>query len=267
MAAETANPIDPASIYVLAVGSCPPWRPKIKVCAPDIAKFVDTAKEVMGVSADRITTLVDEEATASAVRAAFTKLGESLPRGSTLIIYYIGHGMLVPAESGGGAETEEALILWSVSAPFAAIHAVQSRIWMTGSELAGFVDELPAKDVLVILDTCDASGADDELAPKPAQFASKEITLMTSARAHEIAFADLTSAAFTRNFLAAIRSRPPTLYDAFLTAQQETSAEAALRCEAAAASGALDEACTPQDPELIDPSGLTKRIRLNGAPL
>jgi hypothetical protein len=135
-------------------------------------------------------------------------------------------------------------------------------MWMTGSELSGLIDELPAKDILVILDTCNASGADDEIAPKPARFASKEIALIASSRAHEIAFADLTSAAFTRNLLAAIRSKPPTLYEAFLTAQKETSAEAAIRCEAAATSGAIDEACTPQDPELFDPLGLTKRIEL-----
>ena len=262
LAAEVANPIDPASIYVLAVASCPPWRDKIKICAPDLAKFVDTAKAVMGVSADHVTILVDENATAPAVRAAFAKLKDSLPQGSTLIVYYIGHGMLVPARSGGGDETEEALILWSASSPFAAIHAVHSGMWMTGSELSGLIDELPAKDILVILDTCNASGADDEIAPKPVRFASKEIALIASSRAHEIAFADLTSAAFTRNLLAAIRSKPPTLYEAFLTAQKETSAEAAIRCEAAATSGAIDEACTPQDPELFDPSGLTKRIEL-----
>ena len=88
--------------------------------------------------------------------------------------------------------------------------------------------------------------------------------LITSARAHEIAFADLTSATFTRNFLAAIQSKPPTLYQAFLKAQKQTSAEAAIRCEAAVTTGALEEPCTPQDPELIDPTGLTKRIALNG---
>ena len=78
--AGVANPIDPATIYVLAVASCPLWRDKIKICAPDLAKFVDTAKAVMGVSADHVTILVDENATAPAVRAAFAKLKDSLPQ-------------------------------------------------------------------------------------------------------------------------------------------------------------------------------------------
>lgn len=261
------SPIDPASIYVLAIGTCPPWRDKIKICAPSVAQFVETAEKAMGISPDRITTLIDEDATAPSVRATFGKLRETLPRGSTLIVYYIGHGMLVSAESDGKDEAEEAFILWSTSAPFAAIQAVHSGTWMTGSELSRLVDELPAKDILIILDTCEASGADEEIAPRSAQLARQEVTLIASARAHEIAFADLISAAFTRNFLAAIRSGSSTLHDAFLAAQKETSAEAMLRCEAAVTSGALDEACTPQDPELIDPSGLTKRIRLSDGPL
>jgi hypothetical protein len=172
--------------------------------------------------------------------------------------------MLVPSQSASGDKTEEAFILWSDSSPFAAIHSVHAGIWMTGSELGGLIEELPVKDILVILDTCEASGADEAITVKTAKVEKNELALITSARAHEIAFADLTSATFTRNFLDAIQAKPPTLYQAFLKAKKETSDEAALRCDAAVTSGALEEPCTPQDPELIDPTGLTKRIALDG---
>ncbi len=216
----------------------------------------------MGVPSGQITTLVDEQATAPAVREAFAKLKGAMPPDSTVIVYYVGHGMLLPNWSDTASEgDEETLLLWSTSFPFAALYAVQAGIWLTGSELARLIEALPAESTLVILDTCEASGADDAIASKPPRMKGREIAIMASSRAHEIAFADLISATFTRNLVEAMRSGVPTLYDAFRLAQRETAAEAELRCEAAAVSGS--EGCTPQDPDLADPSGIAKRIRLD----
>ena len=64
-ATPAAKPIDPASIYVLAVGSCPPWRPKIRVCRHDVVQFAEAARDLIGVPANQITTLIDEEAMAN----------------------------------------------------------------------------------------------------------------------------------------------------------------------------------------------------------
>jgi uncharacterized caspase-like protein len=218
-------------------------------------------RDLIGVPANQITTLIDEEATATAVRAAFAKLRDSMPQGSTIIVYYVGHGMLLPKSGKAEGESEETFLLWSASVPFAALYAVQAGIWMTDSALAELIDTLPAESALLVLDTCDASGADGAVLSRPSR--SPQIALMSSSRAHEIAFADLTSATFTRNLVEAMRTRVPTLHEAFLLAQEETAAEAAMRCEGAVASGSAGEDCTPQEPELVDPSGLAKRIRLN----
>jgi hypothetical protein len=258
--AAPANRIDPASIYVLAIGACPPWRP-IKVCRHDVMQFAEAARDLMGVPANQITTLVNEQATADGVRMAIAELRSSMPRGSAVVAYYIGHGMLMPKGGKAGAEAEETLLLWSDSFPFAALYAVQASIWMTGSELGRLIATLPAASTLVILDTCEAAGANGAVLSQPALRKGEQIALMSSSRAHEIAFADLTSAVFTRNLVEAMRTTS-TMHDAFLEAQQETEAEAALRCEAATVSGALGEVCTPQDPTLVDPSGLTQRIVL-----
>jgi hypothetical protein len=260
---EAARPLDPASIHVLAIGACPPWRPKIKVCAHDAAQFAEVARDRIGVPADQIMTLINEEATAPAVRAAFARLQESMPRGSTVIVYYVGHGMLLPKGRTDG-DAEETFLLWTAAFPFAALYAVQAGIWMTDAELGALIGALPAESAIVILDTCDASGADGALLSAPSRPKPTHTALMVSSRAHEIAFADLTSAIFTRNLVEAMRSRVPTLHEAFLLAQKETAAEAALRCEAAVVGGFIAEGCTLQDPELVDPSGLTNRIRLNG---
>jgi Caspase domain len=258
--AAPSDPLDPASTYVLAIGSCLPWLPQ-KVCRHDVAQFTDAVQELMGVPPGQITTLVDEQATAPRVREAFAKLKGAMPPDSTIIVYYIGHGMLLPDWSDTASEGhEETLLLWSASFPFAALYAVQAGIWLTGSELARLIEALPAESTVVILDTCEASGADGAIVSNPLRATSKAIAVMASSRAHEIAFADLTSAVFTRNLVEAMRSGVPTLYDAFLLAQRETAAEAELRCEAAAVSGS--EECTPQDPDLTDPSGIAKRIRL-----
>jgi len=259
-ATPAAKPIDPASIYVLAVGSCPPWRPKIRVCRHDVVQFAEAARDLIGVPANQITTLIDEEAMATAVRSAFANLQGSMPPGSTIVVYYVGHGMLLPKRGGAEGGTEETFLLWSASFPFAALYAAQAGIW-TDAELGGLIDALPAESALVVLDTCDASGADGAVLSRPSR--SPQIALMASSRAHEIAFADLTSATFTRNLVEAMRTRVPTLREAFLLAQKETVAEAAMRCEGAVASGSAGEECTPQEPELVDPSGLAKRIRLN----
>lgn len=259
---QAADPLDPASIYVLAVGSCPPWLPKIRVCRHDVVQFAEAARDLIGVPANQITTLPDEEATATAVRAAFANLQGSMPPGSTIVVYYVGHGMLLPKRGGADGGTEETFLLWSASFPFAALYAAQAGIWMTDAELGGLIDALPAESALVILDTCDASGADSAILSDPSRSKLAQVALMASSRAHEIAFADLTSATFTRNLVEAMRTRVPTLHEAFLLAQKETAAEAALRCEGALASGSAGEDCTPQDAELVDPSGITQRIRL-----
>ncbi len=259
-ATPAAKPIDPASIYVLALGSCPPWLPKIRVCRHDVLQFAEAARDLTGVPANQITTLIDEEATTTAVRAAFAKLRDLMPQGSTIIVYYVGHGMLLPRSGKTEGESDETFLLWSASFPFAALYAVHAGIWMRDSELAQLIDALPAESALLVLDTCDASGADGAVLSRPSR--SPQIALMASSRAHEIAFADLTSATFTRNLVEAMRTRVPTLHEAFLLAQKETAAEAALRCEGAVASGSAGEDCTPQDAELVDPSGITQRIRL-----
>jgi len=254
-----AKPIDPAATYVLAVGSCPPWRPKIRVCQHDVVQFAEAARDLIGVPANQITTLTDEEATATAVRAAFAKLRDSMPPGSTIVVYYIGHGMLLPKRSGADGGTEETFLLWSASFPFAALYAAQAGIWMTGAELGGLIDALPAESALVILDTCDASGADSAILSEPSRSKLARVAIMSSSRAHEIAFADASSAVFTRNLVEAMSEGVPTFHDAFLRAQKETKAEAAERC---AGASSRDD-CTPQDPGLVDPSEITKRLHLN----
>jgi hypothetical protein len=72
------------------------------------------------------------------------------------------------------------------------------------------------------------SGADGAILSKPSR--STHIAIMASSRRHEIAFADLTSAVFTRNLVEGMRTRAPTLHEAFRLAQKETEAEAATRC-------------------------------------
>jgi hypothetical protein len=49
-AAPTEAPVDPASIHVLAIGSCPPWRPKIRVCKHDVQQFAEAARDLIGVT-------------------------------------------------------------------------------------------------------------------------------------------------------------------------------------------------------------------------
>ena len=153
-------------------------------------------------------------------------------------------------------------MIGNIGAAFAALYAVQAGIWITDAELGGLIGALPAESALVILDTCEASGADNAIVSSPSLPKLEEVAVMASSRAHQIDFADLTSATFTRNLVEAMRARVPTLHEAFLLAQKETAAEAALRCEGAVASGSAGEDCTPQDAELVDPSGITQRIRL-----
>jgi hypothetical protein len=260
---QAEAPVDPASIHVLAIGSCPPWRPKIRVCKHDVQQFAEAARDLIGVPPEQITTLANEEATASDVRAAFAKLKELTPQGSTLIVYYVGHGMILPNWGQADGSTQETFLLWSRSFPFAALYAVQAGIWMTDAELGGLIGTLPAESALVILDTCEASGADNAIVSSSSLPKLEEVAVMASSRAHQIAFADLTSAVFTRNLVEAMHTQSPTLHEAFLLAQRDTVTEAALRCEGAVASGSVGEDCTPQEPELVDPSGLAKRIRLN----
>jgi hypothetical protein len=264
-AAEPAHvrPFDPAAIHVLAIGSCPPWRPDFNDCERDVSLFTEAVRDTIGVPPDQIITLVDEQATAIAVRQTFLQLQTSMAEGSVIIVYYNGHGTLLPKGDGAQDEMQETFLLWSESAPFAALYAVHAGIWMTDRELAQLIGTLPIRDALVVLDTCYALGASNEMMVRADGSELEGVALMASSLAHERSWASKQSAIFTRNLVNAMRSGSATLHEAFQKAGPGTVAEAAELC---ADPGSIRSGgdCAPQDPALVDPDGITGRFHLIG---
>ncbi|MEM7009412.1 MAG: caspase family protein, partial [Thermodesulfobacteriota bacterium] len=88
-------PIDPSTIYVLAIGSCPPWQKIKAVCKNDVDLFASTLETNMGIPRGNIKKLIDSDATYKGVVKGFKWLTETVSENDSVIVYYNGHGMLL----------------------------------------------------------------------------------------------------------------------------------------------------------------------------
>lgn len=106
-----------------------------------------------------VTLLTDAEATKAALRQALVSLAADTNANSTVFIYFSGHGAHLDGVDGGNE------YLLPVDTSLATSSAlVQTAI--SGSEVTQFLNDIPARKVVVIFDCCHAGGIGQ---PKDAQ--------------------------------------------------------------------------------------------------
>ena len=124
--------------------------PAIRNDARDIRNLL-IDPQYCGYPPEQVQLLLDEQATADGIRAAFETLAEATDADSTVAIYISGHGGRI--ESGPYAGE----YLLPVDAdPSSAQSLAQTAI--SGDELTAALRAIPARKVVVILDSCHAGG-------------------------------------------------------------------------------------------------------------
>ena len=252
---QIAGGVDPEMTYVLAIGCCVPWK-KPQTCSNTVRLFVDAATAQLNIPHKNILTLIDKEATYEGVLRGFKWLSEKSSPDNAVIIYYNGHGAILPEGSGTG-ESEDVFVLWSEKFPFAGLYAVLAHIWMNDEKFSDLVDKLPGKAKLVIADTCHALEEWEDLHPGDAKidYGLKDAALMAAALAGQPAVSTRNHALFTEQLVKAMYSNVDNLKEAFDLAQRETKKESRIffRNLSKKTWGA---ACFEQGPTLEDPANI-----------
>ncbi|MCX6698413.1 MAG: PEGA domain-containing protein, partial [Methanomicrobiales archaeon] len=99
-----------------------------------------------GYSPTRITTLTDSQATKNAIRSALIQMSSQVGPDDTFVFYFSGHGNVYPSYGGTSYiklfDSEPNSIKNDISSP----------------ELKQWLDGVPCRNVLVIIDACEAEG-------------------------------------------------------------------------------------------------------------
>src|SRR5262249_38473881 len=97
--------------------------------------------------------LLDDKATAAAIRKAFADLGRACQPGDTVFFYFAGHGVQLPGDEARDKAAAKALC------PADVLPRTDGTADRTigGDELGNLLDALPANEVLVVLDCCHAT--------------------------------------------------------------------------------------------------------------
>ena len=112
----------------------------------DVPHMRDMLINDCGYSSSRITTLQDSKATKGAIRSALIQMSSRAGKDDTLVFYFSGHGYVYPSYYGT-----------SYLEPYdSAQDSVSYDI--SSSELKQWLDVIPCRNVLVIIDACEAEG-------------------------------------------------------------------------------------------------------------
>lgn len=255
--------------HLLAISICPPWKEMPSgVCEQDITLLNKSAR-ALNVAPKDVTLLLNEEATYAPIKAAFEAYN-TLESDDRLVIYLNLHNGAKTAGSDASA-TNDVMVLYSKDDPEIIEFALAEKHWIEASELAGWVHQIPAGEVILIMDACESSAVDALfLENHPADDKARPEAVLTSAQPGQIAnlTADLTHALFTHNLGQALISSAKegkTLAHAAQNAAAQTKSQAVPICKAALANqlaAGVHESVCHQTPKLEDPHNLFSNIVL-----
>ncbi len=257
--AETVLPIKNPTTLMLAVGVCPPWKEFPNSCKNNVELISSTLRQAMQIPKANQKLLTDQAASFSGVSQGLAWLKKYSTANTTVIIYYNGHGMLVPDPQTG--EVTEVFVLWSRQFPFAGIYAVLKKIWMSSTVFAQSIAPIQAKNIIVIADTCHAQKADKKLQHSSGDipFGPRNEVVILSARANEFALSLKKHALFTENLALAIKQNND-MERAFEQARSITIKKSRQICDDYTQPPSW---CTGQTPSANDPNLILSKIRLN----
>ncbi|WP_027183122.1 caspase family protein [Desulfovibrio inopinatus] len=253
-----------ARSFILSIGVCVPYfaPPAPACCSHGPDELIPVLSRALGTAPEDLRRLTNQQAHYDAVINDLVWLAESSRPDDIVIIYYFGHGLLLPNDDGSERDgQDEVLSLWSAQEPFCVLEAVLTKKWLLDDELGRLLDAIPATRKLLIADTCHG-GAAQRLAISDEQimaYDAKTAALMAAAQPNQNAFLSPQTCVglFTHALTEAIRNGAPNMEAAF------TSARRTVMRERPKQPNALKVARrNGQTPTLTDPEGLSRMILL-----
>lgn len=254
--------------HILGLGTCPPWNPQsVEICRHSVDKVMTALAPRLDVGPERQHMLVNEGASAAALKLKATELANTLDSEDRLIIYANLPLGLVNLADGDGASIY-ALELWANAEPETSLQAIGDGTWMSASAFAALIHAIPAGEVIVILDANNPQALDlGLLEHHSVDDKNRPEALVISSGPGQAAnySADRTISLFAKHLALALNSDEGTLQDVMTTAVNGTRQAAIPICaELNEKRGETSEPhpdCT-QVPEIHDPDTLLNRTAL-----
>ncbi len=254
--------------HLLGISNCPPWTPRSdQVCKHSVKKVVRALAPRTGTGPDSIHLLVNEGASATALKRKATELANQLGANDRLIIYL----NLPLALAGNAPDTDAAgyvLELWAEQEPGSAQDAIADGTWVSASAFAAMIHTIPAAEVILILDTNNAHAVNLGLLDQHAvDLKDRPEALVSSAGAGQAAnySADRTISLFAKHLAFALNETEGSLLDVVKVAAGGTRQAAIPICADLVEHKDKDDQqageCA-QVPEIDDPDGLLDRTDL-----
>jgi len=138
---------------IVGLGNCPPWNPQsVEVCRHSVEKVMTALAARIDAGPERQHLLVNEGASATALKLKATELAHQLGPDDRLIIY-----ANLPVSLTETANPDEAsgyaIQLWASAKPESTVEAIAEGTWMSASAFAALVHAIPAGEVILVIDT------------------------------------------------------------------------------------------------------------------
>ena len=152
--------------HILGIGSCPPWNAQSpEVCYNSLEKVLAALGPRLDAGPDKTHMLINEGASASALKLKATELANRLGAEDRLIIYAnipLGRRVEEQSESANGYILE----LWSDNQPETVSDAIREGTWISAPAFAAMIHTIPAAEVILVLDTNDSYAVNMHLLDK-----------------------------------------------------------------------------------------------------
>lgn len=254
--------------HILGIGNCPPWNPQSpEVCKHSLEKVVKFLAPRLDTEPDQTHLLINEGASALALKRKATELANRLGPEDRLIIYAnlpLGR----PDADAAADDNGYVLELWAAEKPETAAAAISSGTWISAPAFAAMIHTIPAAEVILILDTNNSHAVDQHLLDQHSvDMKNRPEALVSSSGTGQTAnySADRTISLFAKHLALALKETDGTLLDAMSVAVNGTRQAAIPICAKLKETGSQtgsDAADCNQVPEIQDPDELLSRTML-----
>jgi len=258
--------------HVLGIGNCPPWNAQaLEVCYNSLDRVVEAISPRLDAGPDNLHLLINEGASASALKLKATELANRLGAEDRLIIYA---NLPLGQLEGDQADEENGFVLefWADEKPETTASAISDGIWITAPAFAAILHTIPAAEVILILDTNDSYAVNMHLLDKHSvDHKDRPEALVSSAGDGQSAnySADRTISLFAKHLALALRETEGTLHDVMSVAVSGTRQSAIPICatlkEHQGETGEPVADCQ-QVPQIHDPASLLTETLLQPLP-
>lgn len=249
---------------VVGLGNCPPWNPQsVEVCRHSVEKVMTALAARIDAGPDRQHLLVNEGASATALKLKAKELAHQLGPDDRLIIY-----ANLPVSLTETANPDEAssyaIQLWASARPVSTVEAIAEGTWMSASAFAALVHAIPAGEVILVIDTNYPHAIDLGLLTGHAvDHKDRPEALVVSSGAGQVAnySADRTISLFAKHLAVALGESEGMLLDVMTAAVNGTRQAAIPICadlKEKRDPSQADPADCAQVPEIHDPESLLR---------